>query len=146
MRLVVQRCSRAAVRVGEEVVGSIEHGAVVLVAVARDDREEQADWLAQKLSKLRIYDDHEGRLNAPIQDTDGAFLVISQFTLYADCRKGNRPSYLQSAPPDHARSLYEYFVNALRAMGHRVETGRFQETMAVELVNDGPVTLILERS
>ena len=145
MRLVIQRCNAAAVRVAGEVVGAISHGAVILLAVGKDDSEVEADWLARKASKLRIYDDDQGRLNASIHETGGAFLVVSQFTLYGDCAKGNRPSYIASAPPDKARALYAYFVEALRAQGHVVETGRFQEHMKVELENDGPVTLILER-
>ena len=145
MRLVIQRCSRAAVHVDGTTVGAIESGALILVAVSREDTEEQARYLAAKVSKLRIYDDSEGRLNASIQDVGGAFLVVSQFTLYGNCTKGNRPSYIQSAPPDPARHLYEAFVEYLRERGHHVETGRFQETMQVELVNDGPVTLIWGR-
>lgn len=145
MRLVVQRCSRAAVRVEGHTVGAIQSGAVILVAVARDDTVEQVRYLAAKVSKLRMYDDPEGRLNASIQDVGGAFLVVSQFTLYGDCAKGNRPSYIRSAPPELAKQLYQEFVDQLRTLGHDVETGRFQETMEVELVNDGPVTLILER-
>lgn len=145
MRLVIQRCRRASVQVGGETVGAIQAGALILLAVGCDDTPEQARYLAAKVSKLRIYDDVDGRLNASIQDVGGAFLVVSQFTLYGDCAKGNRPSYIRSAPPELARELYLEFVAQLQSLGHHVETGRFQETMAVELVNDGPVTLILER-
>lgn len=144
MRLVIQRCSRAAVSVGNQVVGAIQGGALILMAVSRDDSENAAQQLAAKVSKLRIYDDAEGRLNASIQDVGGSFLVVSQFTLYGDCAKGNRPSYIRSAGPDAARHLYEEFVKQLRVLGHHVETGRFRESMQVELVNDGPVTLILD--
>lgn len=145
MRLVIQRCRRASVQVAGETVGAIQFGALILLAVARDDTVDQAHALAEKVSKLRIYDDADGRLNASIRDVGGAFLVVSQFTLYGDCAKGNRPSYIRSAPPELANDLYIAFVDHLRSLGHSVETGRFQETMAVELVNDGPVTLILER-
>lgn len=146
MKLVIQRCNHAAVHVDGQCVGAIQRGAVILLAVAADDTKAEADHLAGKVSRLRIYDDPQGKLNATIQDVGGDFLVVSQFTLYGDCRKGNRPSYIQSAPPEQARALYEYFVQQLRALGHRVETGRFQEMMKVSLENDGPVTLILEKS
>ncbi len=145
MRLVIQRCRQAAVRIAGETVGAIQSGAVILLAVARDDTVEQARALAEKVAKLRIYDDADGRLNASIHDVAGSFLVVSQFTLYGDCAKGNRPSYIRSAPPELAQKLYLEFVDHLRSLGRPVETGRFQQTMAVELVNDGPVTLILER-
>lgn len=143
MRLVIQRCSRAAVHVAGQTVGAIQQGALILLAVCHEDTVEQAQRLAVKVSKLRIYDDADGRLNASIWDVGGSFLVVSQFTLYGDCTKGNRPSYIRSAPPEAAQRLYEEFIEQLRALGHHVETGRFQETMEVELVNDGPVTLIL---
>ncbi len=145
MKLVIQRCNEAAVIVGAEAVARIERGAVILLAVARDDTEEEARYLARKVSRLRIYDDADGRLNAPIEDSGGAFIVVSQFTLYGNCEKGNRPSYIESAPPELARTLYEYFVEELKSYGHEVQTGRFQEMMQVRLENDGPVTLILER-
>ncbi len=145
MKLVIQRCKRASVTVSDQVVGSIGPGALILLAVAADDSEEEARMLARKVSKLRMYDDADGRLNASIAETGGSFLVVSQFTLYGDCRKGNRPSYIRSAEPGKAQYLYEYFVRELSNLGHTVETGRFRETMQVELVNDGPVTLILER-
>ena len=145
MKLVVQRCNRAAVRVRGETVAAIGHGALVLLAVADGDTPREAEWLARKLARLRIYDDADGRLNATIDAVDGAFLVVSQFTLYGDCTQGNRPSYIASAPPGPARALYEHFVAELQTLGHEVHTGRFRETMQVELENDGPVTLILER-
>jgi D-aminoacyl-tRNA deacylase len=132
------------VRVRGQVVGEIGYGALILLAVAVDDTAEDAAWLAGKVSRLRIYDDAEGKLNASIHEHGGDFLVVSQFTLYGDCRKGNRPAYIRSAPPAVAKELYLTFVEQLRALGHRVETGRFQEAMSVELVNDGPVTLVLE--
>lgn len=145
MKLVIQRCERASVTVSSEVVGSIGRGALILLAVAQNDSEAEAHYLARKVSKLRMYDDSDGRLNSTIAETGGAFLVVSQFTLYGDCRKGNRPSYIRSAEPGKAQHLYEVFVRELSNLGHEVETGRFRETMQVELVNDGPVTLILER-
>jgi D-tyrosyl-tRNA(Tyr) deacylase len=123
---------------------SIGPGAVILAGVARGDTPEDARFLARKASQLRIYDDRDGRLNAPIQSLDGSFLVVSQFTLYGDCRKGNRPSYIEAAAPEDGREGYERFVKCLRDLGHRVETGRFGEHMVVELENDGPVTLLLE--
>lgn len=145
MKLVIQRCNEASVTVAGEVVARIPKGAVILLAVARGDTVEDARHLARKVALLRIYDDADGRLNASISDAGGSFIVVSQFTLYGDCAKGNRPSYIESAPPEEARSLYELFVHELRAQGHEVQTGRFQETMQVKLENDGPVTLILER-
>lgn len=145
MKLVIQRCTEASVTVDGQVVARIDRGAVILLAVARDDTEEEARYLARKVSKLRIFDDVDGRLNASITEVGGAFIVVSQFTLYGDCSKGNRPSYIESAPPETARTLYEFFISELRANGHNVQAGRFQETMQVKLVNDGPVTLILER-
>ncbi len=145
MKLVIQRCARASVTVSNEVVGAIDRGALILLAVARSDSEEEARYLARKVSKLRVYDDADGRLNATIAESGGAFLVVSQFTLYGDCRKGNRPSYIRSAEPGKAQYLYKVFVRELSNLGHQVETGRFRESMQVELVNDGPVTLILER-
>ena len=145
MKLVVQRCGPACVRVGGSTVARIHKGAVILLGVARTDTDAEAEYLAGKVSRLRIFDDSEGRLNASIHDTGGSFLVVSQFTLYGDCSKGNRPSYIASAPPAQAQRLYLHFVDALKALGHEVQTGFFQETMHVELENDGPVTLILER-
>lgn len=145
MKIVVQRVRRAAVRVDGATVGAIGPGALLLVGVARGDTPEDQRYLARKVASLRIYDDEAGRLNADITSVPGgAFLAVSQFTLYGDCRKGNRPSYIEAAPPDEGRATYEAFVNSLRGLGHRVETGRFQEHMVVELENDGPVTLILE--
>lgn len=143
MRLVIQRVRRARVTVGEETVGAIGPGAVILCGVARGDTAHDAAWLARKVSQLRIFDDAEGRMNVPIPP-DGAFLVVSQFTLYGDCTKGNRPGYTEAAPPAEGETGYEEFVRQLRALGHRVETGRFRAMMVVELENDGPVTLILE--
>lgn len=146
MRAVIQRSGPAEVEVDGQVIDRIERGAVILLAVAREDTQQQAIDLAGKIARLRIYDDADGRLNAAISEVGGAFLVISQFTLYGDCRKGNRPSYMASAPPKQAEALYTVFVESLREMGYEVATGRFQAAMKVRLENDGPVTLIVERN
>lgn len=144
MRLVVQRVRRARVTIGGEEIASVKAGAVVLLGVARGDTDADAAYLARKVSRLRIFDDEEGRLNRDIREAGGSFLVVSQFTLYGDCRKGNRPSYIEAAEPGAGRTGYEAFVECLRGFGHEVQTGRFQESMVVELDNDGPVTLLIE--
>jgi D-tyrosyl-tRNA(Tyr) deacylase len=144
VRAVIQRVKRAAVRVGPQVVGQIGPGLLVLVGVAREDQEADADYLARKVLTLRIFDDAEGKMNLAVGDAGGAALVVSQFTLYGDARGQNRPSYIRAARPEEARRLYEYFVERLRTGGLRCETGRFQEMMQVELVNDGPVTILLD--
>lgn len=145
MRAVVQRVSRGSVSVGGEVVGAIEQGVVVLVGVTHGDTEEQAEWLAQKIAGLRIFEDREGKMNAGLLDVDGAALVISQFTLYADARKGRRPSFTNAARPEVAEPLVEHFIQTLRDHGVPVETGVFRAHMLVEIHNDGPVTILLER-
>ena len=145
MRAVVQRVSQASVSVGGEVVGAIKRGVVVLVGVTHGDTEEQAEWLARKIAGLRIFEDSEGKMNAGLLDADGAALVISQFTLYADCRKGRRPSFTNAAMPEVAEPLVEHFAQALRNHGVPVETGVFGAHMLVEIYNDGPVTILLER-
>ena len=144
MRAVLQRVRRARVVVGDEVVGAIERGLLVLLGVAPDDTADGARWLADKIVGLRIFADAEDKMNLAVQDVGGSVLVVSQFTLYGDCRKGRRPSFVAAAPPEIAVPLYEGFVNALRALGVPVQTGRFGAMMQVELVNDGPVTLILD--
>lgn len=144
MKAVIQRVSSASVAVEGEVVGAVEHGYMILLGVTHGDGESQAEWLAKKVAGLRIFDDGEGKMNLSIQDVKGSALVVSQFTLYGDCKKGRRPSFVQAAPPDEADRLYQYFCQKLRDAGVPVETGRFQTSMAVSLVNDGPVTLILE--
>ena len=144
MRLVVQRVTSAAVRVDREVVGQIGRGAVTLLGIAAGDDQVVADRMADKLAGLRYFPDAEGRTNLTLAEVDGSFLVISQFTLYADLRRGRRPGFADAALPDAAAPLVERFVERLRALGHRVETGRFGAMMQVALVNDGPVTLILE--
>lgn len=140
MRVVVQRVSRARVTPG----GEIGPGLCVLLGVAREDGEEQATRLAGKVARLRIFPDEEGRFDRSVADVDGAVLVVSQFTLIADTAKGNRPSFAEAAPPDEAEALYEHFCSELRAQGVPVETGVFGAKMTVELVNDGPVTIVLD--
>ena len=144
MRAVVQRVSRARVVVEGRVTGEIAAGAVVLLGVGRTDTPESAAYLAEKTAHLRIFDDDQGKMNRSLLETGGAALVVSQFTLYGDARGQRRPSFIQAAPPEDANRLYEEFVRALRAVGVRVETGVFQARMAVELSNDGPVTILLD--
>jgi D-tyrosyl-tRNA(Tyr) deacylase len=145
MRLVVQRVTQAAVTVGNTVVGAIGRGLVVLVGVTHDDTEEQARWLARKVAGLRIFEDPDGKFNVSLREAEGAALVISQFTLFGDARKGRRPSFTQAARPETAEPLVERFADLLRDEGIPVETGVFGARMLVEIHNDGPVTLILER-
>jgi D-tyrosyl-tRNA(Tyr) deacylase len=145
MRVVLQRASSASVSIESRVVGSIGRGFVVLVGFTAGDGDDHVAWMADKIAGLRLFSDDEGKMNLSLVDVDGAVLVVSQFTLYADARKGRRPSFVDAAPPEQATSLYESFVGALGARGLPVETGEFGALMAVELVNDGPVTLILER-
>jgi D-tyrosyl-tRNA(Tyr) deacylase len=145
MRAVVQRVSKGSVTVEGQVIGAVERGVVVLVGVTHGDTEEQAEWLARKIAGLRIFEDRVGKMNASLLDVDGAALVISQFTLYADSRKGRRPSFTDAAPPELAEPLVEYFAQALRNHGVPVETGIFGADMLVEIHNDGPVTILLER-
>ena len=144
MRAVVQRVSRAAVTVDEETVGAIGPGLCVLVGVTHDDTEAQAVKLAERLWKLRIFSDDEGKMNRSVADTGGSLLVISQFTLYGDARKGRRPSWIDAARPEVAEPLVEAVVAHLQSLGATVATGSFRTDMAVSLVNDGPVTLMLE--
>jgi D-tyrosyl-tRNA(Tyr) deacylase len=146
MRAVLQRVSRATVTVEEEVVGEIAAGLLVLLGVGANDTLADADYLAEKIIGLRIFEDADGKMNLPVADVDGAILVVSQFTLYGDTRRGKRPSFDAAAPPEKARELYEYFVEKIRAAGLRCETGRFQAAMQVDLVNDGPVTILLDSS
>ena len=144
MRAVIQRVSRAQVSVGEEIVGKIGPGIVVLLGISRNDTQGDADYLATKITGLRIFEDENGKMNLSLADTGGAVLAISQFTLYGDARKGKRPSFDEAAPPGIASELYEYFVNRVREVGLPCETGRFQAMMQVDLVNDGPVTILLD--
>jgi D-tyrosyl-tRNA(Tyr) deacylase len=144
MRAVVQRVKRAEVRVGEEVVGRIGFGVVVLLGVGKNDTEATSEALAEKIANLRVFDDDQGRMNRSLLEAGGQALCVSQFTLFGDCRKGRRPSYDQAAAPDQALLLYEGFVESLCQQGIPTETGRFRAMMDVELVNDGPVTLLLD--
>jgi D-aminoacyl-tRNA deacylase len=148
MRAVVQRVSRAQVTVKgtvkDEVIGQIGPGLLVLLGVGDGDTESDADYLAEKISGLRIFEDNQGKMNLSVADIGGAVMTVSQFTLYGDVRRGKRPSFDAAARPERARELYEYFVERIRAAGLRCETGRFQETMQVELVNHGPVTILLD--
>ena len=144
MRAVVQRVTRARVTVDGEITGEIENGLVVLLGVARDDTREDADYLAAKIAALRIFDDADGRMNVSLKDSNGGLLVVSQFTLYGDVRRGLRPSWSDAAAPEVAEPLYDYFVESSRKLLARVETGSFRKTMQVELVNDGPVTILLD--
>ncbi|RLC99023.1 MAG: D-tyrosyl-tRNA(Tyr) deacylase [Chloroflexi bacterium] len=145
MRAIVQRVSRASVSVENETVGAIGRGVVVLVGVTHGDTQEQAEWLARKIAGLRIFEDSAGKINAGLLDVDGAALIISQFTLYADVRKGRRPSFADAARPEVAEPLIEHLVQAMQKHGVPVETGVFGTHMLVEIHNDGPVTIILER-
>lgn len=144
MRAVVQRVLRASVTVDEEIVGEIGKGLVVLLGVARDDTEQHAAYLAEKICALRIFDDQEGKMNLSVKDVGGALLVISQFTLYGDVRRGLRPSWIDAAPPEVAEPLYDLFVTLARQSVGQVATGSFRADMQVELVNDGPVTIMLD--
>lgn len=144
MRVIVQRSKAASVKVADELVGSIEHGMVLLVGITHDDTDKELNWVADKVAGLRIFDDADGVMNLDILATGGSILSVSQFTLYGDCRKGRRPSYVHAARPEQAKPMYDRFNELLRAKGLRVETGRFGEHMEVQLLNDGPVTIILD--
>jgi len=144
VKVLLQRVTSASVSIGGQTVGSIGRGLVVLVGVAAGDAEKDAGYLAQKTVGLRIFPDETGRFNLSALDIKGELLVVSQFTLLADTRKGRRPSFIEAAPPAQAESLFEYFVEQSRATGLKVETGRFQEHMQVEIHNDGPVTIMLD--
>jgi len=144
MRAVVQRVSQARVVIGGEVVGEIQRGLLVLVGVTHADKAEQARWLAEKIVGLRIFADAEDKMNLSVGDVQGAVLIVSQFTLHGDCSKGKRPSFIDAARPEVAIPLYEKFINAVKSLGVPVQTGRFGAMMAVELTNDGPVTLIID--
>ena len=145
MRLVIQRVTKASVTVSDEVIGAIETGLLVLLGVHNDDTEDDIAWLCNKLIQMRIFSDDDDKMNRSVLDVSGAILVISQFTLFASTKKGNRPSYMQSAAPEKANMLYEKFVNRLRSNDNiTVETGAFGADMKVRLLNDGPVTIIID--
>jgi len=144
VRVVVQRTREASVTVAGEVVGQIEHGLLLLVGITHEDSEKDVEFVADKVAHLRIFEDEAGKMNHSVLDTGGQILSVSQFTLYGDCRKGRRPNFMSAARPEQAEPLYELFNNKLREKGLHVETGRFGAMMDVRLLNDGPVTLIVE--
>jgi D-aminoacyl-tRNA deacylase len=144
MRAVVQRVSHAKVSVEQEINGEIGPGLLVLLGVGKGDSETDATYLAEKIAGLRIFEDSDGKMNRSVVDINGSVLAVSQFTLYGDVRKGKRPSFDDAEPPDEAKRLYDFFVERIRALGLRCETGRFQAMMQVELVNQGPVTILLD--
>jgi D-tyrosyl-tRNA(Tyr) deacylase len=141
---VVQRVTESKVHVDEQAIGEIGRGLLVLLGVSKSDQEKDADYLADKITNLRIFEDEAGKMNRSLIETGGKMLIVSQFTLLGDCRKGRRPSFVEAAPPEKAERLYEYFVYQVKSKGISAATGQFQAKMAVSLVNDGPVTLILE--
>jgi D-tyrosyl-tRNA(Tyr) deacylase len=145
MRVLVQRVSQAAVRVDGEVIGEIDHGLLLLVGFTAGDGDDAIEWMAQKVAGLRVFPDDTDRMNRDVREVGGSVLVVSQFTLYGDARKGRRPSFVDAAQPEQAEPLYERFASALRRCAVPVELGAFGKRMAVTLVNDGPVTLLLER-
>jgi D-tyrosyl-tRNA(Tyr) deacylase len=145
MRIVVQRVSEASVKINDKIVGSISNGLMVLVGVETDDIQTDADYLVQKLINLRIFNDEDGKMNLSIQDVDGELLIVSQFTLHASTKKGNRPSYIRAARPEQAIPLYSYFIEqAQKELKSKIQTGEFGADMKVSLVNDGPVTIIMD--
>lgn len=144
MRAVVQRVSEASVAVNDQVVGSIQRGLMVLLGIAHNDTQEDVIWTAGRIAGLRIFEDAEDRMNLSVGDINGSVLVVSQFTLYGDCRKGRRPSFIDAARPEKANGLYQSLVAELRGLGTPTETGVFQADMKVHLINDGPVTLLLD--
>lgn len=144
MRTVLQRVHRAEVIVDETSVARIGKGILALVAISREDTTKDLEWMARKIIELRIFNDSQGKLNLSLQDTKGQLLVVSQFTLYGDCRKGRRPSYSDAAPPEEAEKMYDKFIDIVRRIMPEVQTGKFQAMMDVSLINDGPITLILE--
>lgn len=145
MRLIIQRVTHASVEVNEKVVGKTGPGVLVFVGITHSDTKKEAEWLANKLVHLRIFEDADGKINQSLMDKKGSALIISQFTLYADCKEGRRPSFIQAAPPEIANPLYEQFVEEVRKLGIPAETGIFGAEMKVSLVNDGPITILLER-
>ena len=144
MRVVIQRVTEAAVSINEEISGKINKGLLILVGIGQDDHTEDIKWLTQKITNLRIFSDDEGKMNLSILDIKGEILLVSQFTLYASTKKGNRPSFIQSAPPTIAIPLYEQFIQSLKETGIAIQTGQFGADMKVSLTNDGPVTIIID--
>ncbi len=146
MKFVIQRVSKANVSIEGNIVGAIDKGYMVLIGIGKEDTTKEADRLVDKMLKLRIFDDEEGKTNLSLADVNGSLLLISQFTLYADCRKGNRPSFINAAPPAEAESLYEYIISKCKEQVQNVQTGSFGADMKVELTNNGPFTIILDSS
>ena len=144
MRAVLQKVSKADVTIGDEITGTVKTGLVVLLGIGKQDYESDADYLFRKIVNLRIFEDENQKMNLSLSDVQGELLVVSQFTLFADCRKGNRPSFIDAAPPEKAEKLYKYFIDKAREKGVAVKTGRFKTMMKVSLVNEGPVTIILD--
>ena len=145
MRLLVQRVSKASVKVNNKIIGKINEGFLVLLGITHEDTEKTADYLVKKILNLRIFKEENEKMNLSIRDIEGELLIISQFTLYADTKEGNRPSFIDAAKPDYADNLYEYFVKKCKEEGIYVQTGEFGADMKVELINDGPVTVMLEK-
>jgi D-tyrosyl-tRNA(Tyr) deacylase len=144
MRAVVQRVTHANVSVDSKIIGKIGKGLVVLLGISSDDTEKDLIYLAEKIMNLRVFEDEKGKMNISLKDIGGGLLIISQFTLYGDCRKGNRPSYSKAAPPEQAEMIYNNFVEYCKKQGARVESGKFQAEMLVEIYNDGPVTIMID--
>lgn len=144
MRFVIQRVNGATVKVNDKIEGKIDNGFMVLIGITHNDTKEIADLMIKKLLNLRVFSDENDKMNLSLKDVDGKLLLVSQFTLYADCKKGNRPSFVNAAKPEHANELYEYIVRMCKENGYGVETGVFGADMKVELLNDGPVTIILD--
>lgn len=145
MRIVIQRVSEASVKIDERIKGKITNGLLILLGIEHSDDTTDADWLIQKICGLRIFSDREGKMNLTTQDVNGQFLVVSQFTLHASTKKGNRPSYIRAARPEQAIPLYEYFINTLKTLSNsNIESGEFGADMKVSLVNDGPVTILMD--
>lgn len=144
MRAVVQRVHRASVTVGEEVVGRIEKGLLVYLGVGRNDTEKDVDWMCEKIANLRVFEDENGKMNLSLLQVNGELLVISQFTLYGDCRRGRRPSFDEAAPPEMGEKFYELFIEKMRGQVRKVEKGIFGAHMEIESINDGPVTILID--
>jgi len=144
VRAVLQRVKKSSVTVNDKIISKIDNGLLVLLGVSREDEIKDADYLADKIPNLRIFEDENAKMNRSLLETGGQMLVVSQFTLLGDCRKGRRPSFTNAAGPDRAKELYEYFVSQIKLKGVRVKTGQFRAVMSVSLVNDGPVTIIVE--
>lgn len=144
MKVVIQRVIKSSVSINNKEVAKIGNGFLILLGISKDDNFEKADYIIKKIYNLRVFSDENDKMNLSIQDINGELLIVSQFTLYADCKKGNRPSFINAAPPEDAEKIYEYFVNECKKNNLKVETGEFGADMKVELINDGPVTIILE--